>query len=169
MLDRHVQHWGQEESFPCPFGLFQLKAMPFGINNVPSTLQKVMDVTIGDLRGWICIFCLADNTDTIYIFSLQATGHKWGMPNSLSNSNSSKCHSRTSSDTVDGGKNVYKFVKKVCKNTNQEVLSWWEKWINRFRQMLETSVLNIFVHLFRDFGISERSAFFVLFLFFPIH
>lgn len=72
MLDRHVQHWGQEESFPCPFGLFQLKGMPFGINNVPSTLRKVMDVTIGDLRGWICIFCLDDNTDTIFFFSLQA-------------------------------------------------------------------------------------------------
>lgn len=68
MLDTHVQHWGQEESFPCPFGLFQLKGMTFGINNVPSTLQKVMDVTIGDLRGWICIFCLDDKTDTIYIF-----------------------------------------------------------------------------------------------------
>lgn len=31
-----------------------------------------MDVTIGDLRGWICIFCLDDNTDTIFFFSLQA-------------------------------------------------------------------------------------------------
>lgn len=167
MLDRHVQHWGQEESFPCPFGLFQLKGMPFGINNVPSTLRKVMDVTIGDLRGWICIFCLDDNTDTIYFFFPPSdTGHKWGMPNSLSNPNSSKCHSRASSDTVDGKKKMW--TKLSVKNTNLEVLSWWEKWISRFRQILETSVLNVFVHLFRDFGISRRSAF-LLFLFFPIH
>lgn len=60
------------------------------------------------------------------------------------------------------------WTKLSVKNTNLEVLSWWEKWISRFRQILETSVLNVFVHLFRDFGISRRSAF-LLFLFFPIH
>lgn len=139
--------------------------MPFGINNVPSTLQKVMDVTIGDLRGWICIFCLDDNTDTIYIFSFQAI---------LDINEVCQTHFQTRTlPNVIPGPLVTLLMKKMCtklsvKNTNQEVLSWWEKLISRFRQMLETSVLNIFVHLFRDFGISRRSAF-LLFLFFHFH
>lgn len=166
MLDRHVQHWGQEESFPCPFGLFQLKGMPFGINNVPSTLRKVMDVTMGDLRGWICIFCLDDNTDTIFFFSLQAI---------LDINEVCQTHFQTQTlpNVIPGPLVTLLMEKKMwtklsVKNTNLEVLSWWEKWISRFRQILETSVLNVFVHLFRDFGISRRSAF-LLFLFFPIH
>ena len=61
----------EKTAITTPFGLFQFIRMPFGLTNAPATFQRMVDRTLRDLIGKICLVYL----DDIIVFSKTVDEH----------------------------------------------------------------------------------------------
>lgn len=59
-------------AFTCRYGTFEWRVMPFGLNNAPSTFQRVMNLVFWDLLD----DCVLVYLDDILIFSRSIEDHK---------------------------------------------------------------------------------------------
>ncbi len=59
-------------AFTCRYGTFEWRVLPFGLNNAPSTFQRVMNMVFWDLLD----DCVLVYLDDILIFSKSVEGHK---------------------------------------------------------------------------------------------
>lgn len=47
-------------AFVTPDDLYEFNVMPFGFCNVPATFERMMDITLGDLKWQTCLCYLTD-------------------------------------------------------------------------------------------------------------
>ncbi len=59
----------EKTAFVCPFGKFQYRRMPFGLTNVPSVFQRLMD----------CVLCSCVDFAKVYIDDILVVSESWSV------------------------------------------------------------------------------------------
>lgn len=74
-------------AFRTPFGMYQFKVMPFGLQGAPATFQRLMDHVLRDLSD-----CVAAYLDDVVIFSQSWEEHMVHLQQVLQKNRGSRPH-----------------------------------------------------------------------------